>query len=98
MIYDKIKLLREKSGLTQAELARQLGITRAGVNAWEMGISIPSTQYIIELALFFNVSTDFLLDMPQTATVSVDGLSDREIASILEIVQCYKYNKATKNE
>ncbi len=98
MIYDKIKLLREKSGLTQAELARHLGITRAGVNAWEMGISIPSTQYIVELALFFNVSTDFLLDLSQTATVSVEGLSDREIASILEIIQCYRNNKTPKAE
>ena len=51
MIADKIKLLREKSGLTQAELAKQIGITRSGVNAWEMGISVPSTHYIVELAL-----------------------------------------------
>ena len=52
MIYDKIKLLREQKGLTQAELARKLGLTRAGVNAWEMGLSMPSTQYIVELARF----------------------------------------------
>lgn len=90
MIYDKIKLLREKRGITQSELAKQLGITRSGVNAWEMGISIPSTQYIIELALFFDVSADYLLDLPRTSTVSVEGLTDREIASIIEIIQCYK--------
>ncbi|MBQ8235442.1 MAG: helix-turn-helix transcriptional regulator [Clostridia bacterium] len=44
MISDKIKILREKNSLTQAELARELGITRSGVNAWEMGISVPSNQ------------------------------------------------------
>ena len=71
--------------MTQAELARKLGVTRSGVNAWEMGITTPSTQYIVELALLFKVSTDYLLDMPSTATISVDGLSDREIASIKEI-------------
>ena len=90
MIADKIKLLREKKGLTQAELARQLGITRAGVNAWEMGLSVPSTQYIVELSLFFGVSSDFLLDINHTATVSVSGLSDREISAIVEIIDCYK--------
>ena len=47
MIADKIKLLREMSGMTQAELARKLGVTRSGVNAWEMGITTPSTQYIV---------------------------------------------------
>lgn len=90
MIADKIKMLRNKRGITQAELAKQLGVTRAGVNAWEMGISIPSTQYIVELALFFKVSSDYLLDLPTTSTVSVVGLSDREIASVVEIIECYK--------
>ena len=90
MIADKIMLLREKSGMTQAELARKLGVTRSGVNAWEMGITTPSTQYVVELSMLFKVSTDFLLDMPLGVTVSVDGLSDREIASIIEIVNCYK--------
>ena len=90
MIADKIKLLREKEGLTQTALARELGLTRSSVNAWEMGISVPSTQYVVELALFFGVSSDYLLDINATATVSVEGLTDREIASIVEIIQCYK--------
>ena len=96
MIYDKIKLLREKRGITQAELAKQLGITRSGVNAWEMGLSVPSTQYIIELAVFFGVSTDYLLGLADTSTISVKGLSDKEIASIIEIINCYKENNNSK--
>ena len=47
--------------MTQTELAKKLGITRSSVNAWEMGISVPSTQYIIELSLLYKVSTDYLL-------------------------------------
>ena len=90
MVADKIKILREKEGITQSELAKALGLTRSCVNAWEMGISVPSTQYIVELALFFGVSSDFLLDISATSTVSVEGLTDREIASIVEIIQCYK--------
>ena len=90
MIDQKIKILREKRGITQSELAKKLGITRSGVNAWEMGISVPSTQYIVILAKFFNVSTDYLLGLSDTSTISVDGLSDREIASLVEIINCYK--------
>lgn len=44
MIAEKIKSLRQQDSLTQAELAKRLGITRSSVNAWEMGISAPSTQ------------------------------------------------------
>ncbi len=94
MIADKIKILRENKGITQAELARKLGVTRSGVNAWEMGISVPSTQYIAELSIFFGVSVDYLLGLNSTSTISVEGLTDREIASILEIIRCYKLSRS----
>ncbi len=90
MVAERIKVLREGNGLTQAELARRLGVTRSGVNAWEMGISVPSTQYIVELALLFEVSTDYLLGIDTTATVSVKGLDDEEIASVVEVIRCYR--------
>ena len=66
---EKIKALRESAGLTQAEVARMLGISRSGVNAWEMGLSVPSTQYIVELAKKFDVSTDYLLGIESTSTI-----------------------------
>lgn len=93
MIADKIKKLRENAELTQAELARKLGVTRSGVNAWEMGITTPSTMYIVELAILFGVSTEYLLDMPETKTISVNGLTDREIAAVTEIVECYNLRR-----
>lgn len=87
---EKIKLLRETTGMTQAELARILGISRSGVNAWEMGLSIPSTSYIVELAKKFHVSTDYLLGMDDTSTISVKGLSQKQVSVILDIIQCFK--------
>ena len=79
MVSDRIRLLRERRGLTQSELAKQLGITRSSVNAWEQGISIPSTQYIVELATIFKISTDYLLGVESTASISVVGLTDEDI-------------------
>ena len=96
MIADKIKDLREKQGLTQSSLARQLGITRSSVNAWELGISVPSTQYLVELAYLFSVSTDYLLDLNNTATVSVAGLSEKDFQLICEIIQHLR-NKNTSD-
>lgn len=90
MIADNIKILRQQRGMTQSELARKLKITRSSVNAWEMGISVPSTQYIAELALLFNVSSDYLLGIAKSSTISVDGLSDTEIAAVTTLVECLK--------
>ncbi len=86
MVADRIKMLREQNGYTQTYLAKKLHITRSSVNAWEMGISVPSTQYIVELSTFFKVSTDFLLGVNSTATVSVSGLDDDDITLIQNII------------
>ena len=82
---ERIKLLREQKDITQSSLAKSLGISRSGVNAWEMGLSTPSTQYIVELAKSFNVSTDYLLGMDETSTLSV-----KQVAVVMDIIQCFK--------
>ena len=51
-----------------------------------MGISAPSTQNIIELSEIFNVSTDYLLGVNKTASISVSGLSDKDIELLHSIV------------
>ena len=86
MVSIRIKALREQHGMTQTALAKQLGITRSSVNAWEMGISVPSTQYITELAKLFKVSSDYLLGINATATVNVAGLTEKDIQLVHEIV------------
>ena len=97
MIADKIKMLREKQNMTQTAVAKRLGITRSSVNAWEMGISVPSTQYIVELSQLFHVSSDYLLDIPKTATINVDGLTEREISAVVEIISCFQNRRTKEN-
>ena len=86
MVADRIKTLREQQNKTQAELAKQLGITRSSVNAWEMGISVPTTQYIVELASIFQVSTDYLLGVKRDPCISVAGLTDADVALVRGII------------
>lgn len=90
MVAEKIKYLREQKGITQAELAKQLGITRSSVNAWEMGISVPSTQYVVELAGIFDVSTDYILGVAASASVSVAGLTDADIQLVHTLISHLK--------
>ena len=96
MVADRIKGLREQRGLTQTELAKLLGITRSSVNAWEMGISIPSTQYIVELSLIFKVSTDYLLGVDKSASIDVSGLDEKDIEVVHNLVEHLR-NKNKQN-
>lgn len=86
----RIKKLREKRDMTQTELAKRLGITRSSVNAWEMGITVPSTQYIVQLAKLFRVSTDYLLGVEDSASISVKGLTESDIQIVHQLVDHLK--------
>jgi len=93
MIDERIKELREGIGLTQSELSRRLGITRASVNAWEMGISVPSTQYLVLLSEIFGVTTDYLLGISDKEYVSTEGLTEEDIAIIHRLIAHLKTKK-----
>ena len=86
MTAERIKILREQAGMSQEKLAKRLGITRSSVNAWEMGISTPSTQSIAELAGLFRVSADYLLGLSETATVSVAGLTEADVGLVCHLI------------
>jgi transcriptional regulator with XRE-family HTH domain len=86
----RLKGLREKTGLTQSELAKKLNITRSSVNAWEMGLSAPSTPFIAELSRLFSVTTDFLLGLDDSIVIRTDGLSEKEVAVLMNTVKCFR--------
>lgn len=85
MVAERIKALRSAHGWTQAELARRLGITRNGVNAWEQALSTPSPAYLVELASLFSVSVDYLLGVENLHSINVSGLTERDIALLSEL-------------
>ncbi|MBP1572946.1 MAG: helix-turn-helix transcriptional regulator [Oscillospiraceae bacterium] len=89
-IGERIKNLRETNRLTQAELARKLGLSRSAVNAWEMGLSMPSALYVVELAKQFHVSTDYLLGMNSSSTISIDGLDYRQVKIVADLIDYFR--------
>lgn len=89
---ERLKDLRDRLGYTQSDLAKKLSITRASVNAWEMGISAPSTSWLVELSNLFHVTTDYLLGLDDCITIRTNTLSDRAITAILNTVEAFYEN------
>ena len=98
MIADRIKMLRTAQNLSQAQLAKRLEITRSSINAWEMGISVPSTQYLVELAKLFHVSTDYLLGLKQNASLDVTGLDTEQTRILYELTEHFRREKQGDRE
>lgn len=66
----RIKELRLKKNLSMDELAKQLNVTKSRVNMWENGGTIPRREVLVNLANYFEVTTDYLLGNDNTNAIS----------------------------
>ena len=57
----RIKQLREKRGLIQEILTAELGITQQLLSKYERDITLIKVDILKKIAIYFNVTTDYLL-------------------------------------
>jgi len=75
-IGDQIKILRNRSQISQEELAKRLDLSRASVVNIEKGRQHPSLHLLIDLARIFNVSVlDFLSNQFSETAVQSERIS-----------------------
>ena len=61
MINRKIADLRKENKMTQAEVAKKLGVSASAVGMYEQGRREPSLELVVAYADLFSVTTDYLL-------------------------------------
>lgn len=59
---EKLKELRKKFGLTQEEFGSMMNVSRQAITKWENDNGIPDISNLVQLANFFEISVDYLLD------------------------------------
>lgn len=89
MISERIRHLRETAGYSQAQLAKKLDVTRSSVNAWEMGLSTPTIQYVVAMSRLFHVSTDYLLGTETTLSIHLDAYSTEEREVLFSLIRYF---------
>ncbi|MDD2556348.1 MAG: helix-turn-helix transcriptional regulator [Syntrophaceticus sp.] len=60
-IADRILRLRKVKGISQEELADQVGVSRQAVSKWESQQSVPELEKVIIMSEYFGVTTDYIL-------------------------------------
>ena len=83
---ERLKELRNQHNISQNALAKEMELTRATINAWEMGISYPNAQSLIMLSKFFNVSVDYILGLENKEMLDISMLDNKEKRMISEMV------------
>ena len=99
--------LRQKSGLTQREVAQFLGVDRTTYVKYERGDSEPNFDTILKLADFFDTTTDYILgktNNPKSLDEQLEGIefalfgevrdmTDEEKQDVLEYIKFKKSQK-----
>ena len=62
---NKLRSLRTAKGITQEQLAKEMGVTAQAVSKWERGTTMPDVSMLPELSVFFGVSLDELFGMTE---------------------------------
>ena len=82
----RIKELREERGLSQARLAKELGVGVGSVGMWESTQEIPPVKKLVKIADYFHVTLDYLVGRSDMR-VSPDGEALPEEALFLSALR-----------
>lgn len=83
---ERIAEKRKEQGLTQAELAEKMMVTRQTVSRWEAGTGLPDVERIAELAAVLGVSCDYLLT-DATDQIQTDANDPSKAPSVSRLLQ-----------
>jgi len=87
---DKLKTLRTSKALSQGNLAKKLNITKSMISAYENSVRLPSYDVLTKIALFFNVSIDYLFGFDKRQFLDTTGLSESQIKALSILVDEFK--------
>jgi len=57
-----LKTERLSNNLTQKQMAEKIGIKTQSYQAYEAGLTLPTTENLLKICLILNVSLDYLFD------------------------------------
>lgn len=97
----KIKELRSSKRISQRELSEVLDISPATISRYEKELIEPTEEVIVKTAIYFGVSTDYLLGLTSCPKVHSDVIKNYEIMkekiekfdSLLEIMNDFTNKK-----
>lgn len=89
---DKLQLLRKRNGLSQEQLAEELGIARQTVSKWETGQAVPEVNGLISLSNLYGVTIDRIVKEEDSCNSSLCGRTDEDTRKTIAFLLAAKKN------
>lgn len=94
----RISEMREKWGMSQAELARRLNVSTSSIKTWENGFGYPSVENCIGLSEVFHVSSEYFFAPKCRRVISLDHLSDFQVRMMYNVLDFIEETREHKRQ
>ena len=100
----RLRELIESTGVSQAELANSVSVTRQAINSYTLGNTVPNSDVLTDIAKYFDVSSDYLLglidiksnDITVKSICEEIGLSDKSVNLLIYLNRIKKLEKEAR--
>ena len=92
-VYDfglRLKEIREKKKLSQAEESRRLGIAKGTISRYERNVQNASIDSLIKLAVLYTSSVDYILGIANRTQIYIYDMPEKDQRIILRLIETYK--------
>ncbi len=88
-VAENMKQLRNVFGYTQSEIADELHICRSTYTLYELGKKLPNTDILVDLAAFYDVRLDLLLDADITKRIHYYFSQEKSSLQVAQLIRTY---------
>jgi transcriptional regulator with XRE-family HTH domain len=73
---DRLTMLREERGMTQKDVAAEIGVSRTALLYYEHGVRVPDVNTLVMLAKFYRVTADYLIGLTPNRNIENRPIGD----------------------
>ena len=94
----RLKMCRTESDISQAALAKKLGVSTSTLGNYESGIRKPDLEMLVNIAVFFDVSTDYLLGLTDDPTPPAQRNAKKKLPQEEQPMNIVNYGEPLSDE
>ncbi len=86
----RLQQLRMSHNMSLADLGKKINRSKSVICGYENNYKTPPLEVLVQMAVIFNVSLDYLVGIDKNEMVSISGLTDEQKETIYSLIHEFK--------